>query len=186
MNAPAEIPTQAPDPARHEEFVRLFGANQGRVFAFLLTLLPSYADAQEILQQTSIVIWRKFDTFDPAGDFVRWACGIAYREALNHLKHQRRDRLAFSQQVLEKVAAERLDRGGVLDRCRLALQNCLQKLGNRDRQIIDNYYYQGRSTASEVAAALGRPVDTVYKALARIREALHLCIDRTLAAEERS
>jgi RNA polymerase sigma-70 factor (ECF subfamily) len=179
-------PVHAPDPTRHEEFVRLFGLNQGRVFAFLLTLLPTYADAEEVLQQTSIVIWRKFDQFDSQGDFVRWACGIAYREALNFLKRQRRDRHAFGETVLEKVAAERLDRAGVLDRRRTALEKCLQKLNPRDRQTVEHYYYRGRTTASDVAAALGRPVDTVYKALARIRQALHQCIDRTVAAEERS
>jgi RNA polymerase sigma-70 factor, ECF subfamily len=174
----------SPSPARYEEFVRLLGLNQGRVFAFVLTLLPNYADAEEVLQRTSVVLWHKFDEFEPVGDFVRWACGVAHLETLAFLRLRRRERLVFGEEVLEKIAAERLARQEVLSRRRTALDVCLQKLGARDRQIVEQYYFHDRATASDVAQSLGRPVDTIYKALARIRDRLHHCIDRTLAVEE--
>ena len=85
-----------------ENFVRLFGLNQGRVFAFIVSILPRWGDAEEVLQRTSIVLWKKFDQFDASGDFVRWACGIAYRETLKYLKQHSRQHQVFDELVLQK------------------------------------------------------------------------------------
>jgi RNA polymerase sigma-70 factor (ECF subfamily) len=69
------------------------------------------------------------------------------------------------------------------------LRRCLEKLSEKDRQLVrkcygDGYRPQGaRVTFKAVALELGRPVNTVYKALNRIRRALYECIERTLAVE---
>jgi RNA polymerase sigma-70 factor (ECF subfamily) len=179
-------PRNAPDPARHEEFVRLFGLNQGRVFGFLLTMLPNYADAEEVLQQTSLILWQKFNEFETNRDFVRWACGIAYRESLAFMRASQRTLSTADESLLEQLAADRLDRGEVLDHRRVALDACLKKLTTRDRQIVEVYYFGEQPTVGQVASQLGRPADTIYKALKRIRTALHDCINRNIAAEDRS
>ena len=50
---------------RTEEFVRCLSKYQQRVYSFILTLVPHWADADEILQETSTVLWRKFADFEP-------------------------------------------------------------------------------------------------------------------------
>jgi RNA polymerase sigma-70 factor (ECF subfamily) len=165
-----------------EDFVRLFGLNQGRVFAYIVTLVPNRADAEDVLQQTSLVIYRRFQEFDPQRDFVRWACGIAFRVALNHLKKQRRDRHVFNDDLLKQIGQERLARAEVLEHRQDALHQCLDKLTASDRKIVEHYYLSGSTTGKEVAAQLGRPVNTVLKALIRIRSNLHRCIDRVVSA----
>src|SRR4029078_2648600 len=92
----------ATDPSRYEEFIQLIGSNQGRVFSYLLTLLSNYSDAEEVMQRTSVVLWRKFDEFEPSGDFARWACGVARFEMMTFLRLQNRERLIFDERVLEK------------------------------------------------------------------------------------
>lgn len=171
--------------ALQEEFVRLFGLNQGRVFGYIVTLLPCWADAEDVLQLTSIVLWKKFDQFDKSADFVRWACGIAYREVLRYLKQQNRRRQIFGEVMLEKIARARIDRGDLLEKRRLAMDDCVAQLSRNDREIIEHYYFHGKKTAADVASELGRPTNTVFKALTRIRETLHRCIDEAVSSEER-
>jgi RNA polymerase sigma-70 factor, ECF subfamily len=170
---------------QNETFVRLFGLNQGRVFAYIVTLLSSLADAEDVLQMTSIVLWKKFDQFDPSGDFARWACGIAYREVLRYLKQQSRRRRAFSEATMQRITQARVVRSDLLEKRRIAMDDCVARLSPDDREIIEHYYYYGKKTAAEVARELNRPTNTVFKALARIRESLHRCIDEAVSSEER-
>ena len=64
-----------------------------------------------------------------------------------------------------------------------ALRRCLEKLADKDRELVRHCYGDSRVTFKTVAQELGRPVNTVYKALNRIRKALYECIERTLAVE---
>jgi RNA polymerase sigma-70 factor (ECF subfamily) len=173
------------DDAQDEAFVRLFGLNQGRVFAYIVSLLPCWADAEDVLQRTSIVLWKKFDQFDPSADFARWACGVAYRETLKYLKQQNRRRQVFDEAVLERIASARIARSDLLEKRRFAMDDCVSRLSPDDRGIIEYYYFRGKKTVAEVAGELGRPVNTVFKALTRIRRSLHRCIDDAVSSEDR-
>ncbi len=67
-----------------EEFVRLLMANERRLLAYILTLLPHVADAQDVLQETSIVLWRKFGEYRPGSDFTAWAYRVAHNMVRNY------------------------------------------------------------------------------------------------------
>jgi RNA polymerase sigma-70 factor (ECF subfamily) len=173
----------------NEEFVRLLGLSQGRVFSFVITLLPDWTEAEEILARTSVVLWKKLDEFAPASqhcndDFVRWACGIAYRQTLAYLRERRRNHLTLSLDVLDQIVQDRLDQDQLLEQRRRALRGCMEKLADSDRQIIDAYYCSTKKTAAEVGCELGRPTNTILKALIRIRRVLHRCIDRSVSRGE--
>lgn len=173
------------DAGQGEAFARLFGLNQGRVFAYIVTLVPCWADAEDVLQNTSIVLWKKFDQFDQSADFARWACGVAYREILKYLEQKGRQRQVFSKVMLERIARAHIARSDLLEKQHLAMDDCVMQLPPADREIIEHYYYQGKKTAAEVARELGRPTNTVLHALVRIRGALHRCIDEAVSSEER-
>ena len=116
-----------------------------------------------------MVLWKKLDEYRPAGEhctdaFVRWACGIAYRQTLAYLRERRRNHLTLSLDVLDQIAQERLNQDQLLEQRRRALRGCLEKLPDSDRQIIDAYYCCTRKTAAEVGTELGRPTNTILKA----------------------
>jgi RNA polymerase sigma-70 factor (ECF subfamily) len=168
-------------------FLGRFLRAERRIFAYILTLLPHRADAEDVLQEVSAIMWEKFDERDPPRDFVAWGCRIAYFRIQDHRKEQRRRRVLYSEEMLEQVSATLLEeaRALQLDARREALAHCLGKLGRRDRELLAERFKDG-STALSTAASVGRSVDAVYKALARIRKALHDCIARTIAAEGRA
>lgn len=163
-------------------FLQLFAQHQRSVHAYIYSLVPSRVDADDVMQETSLVLWRKWGEFDPNRDFVRWACGIAFHEVLKLRRKVATNRCYFNDELLEKISAEAIRQSDELEGRHVALLSCLNKLGTRDRELIERRY-QAKTTARQVASDLDRPASTVYKALARIRGALFDCVERTIAQE---
>jgi RNA polymerase sigma-70 factor (ECF subfamily) len=168
-----------------ERFAQLLATCQRRVFLYILSLVQNAADAEEILQETNLVLWRKFDEFEPGTAFDRWACRIAYYEVLKHREKKSPGERLFSGEFIASLATEAEQSGELADARRDALLRCLGKLSERDRRLVTERYRE-RATTRSVAAALGRSVQGARKSLHRIRMALLACIERTLAAEERA
>src|SRR3954447_5303900 len=126
------------DATQHDQFVERFVRSQDRIYAYVATLLPNRADAEEVFQQTSLALWKKWQQFDPARDFVRWACGMAHYEALTFLrKHADKKRVALSEDVLSAVAADRLEMHDDLEARRAALRHCLDRLEREKRLLLE-------------------------------------------------
>lgn len=173
------------DDARMERFAQLLATCQRKVFLYVLGLVHHAADAEEILQDTNLVLWRKFDRYQAGTAFDRWACRIAYFEVLKFREKKGRSQQLFSTEFIESLATETENTLEGLDGRRDAFAHCLGKLRENDRQLVMCRYQQDATTQS-VAAALGRSVQGTRKALHRIRAALLVCVERTLTREERT
>jgi RNA polymerase sigma-70 factor, ECF subfamily len=165
--------------------VRLLATCQRQVFFYLLNILHNAADAEEALQETNLVLWRKFSQYQPGTNFGRWACKIAYFEAMKSRKKSLRRGHLFSDEFTKMLAVEGEDSFSQLESRRSALKRCLSKLSERDRQLVFSRYRE-KATTQSVAEALGRSVQGTRKSLHRIRMALLTCTERILAAEERT
>lgn len=170
----------------HRAFVTNFALHQPRIHSYIRTLLPHAADADEVMQETSLVMWSKWPRFDQGGDFVRWACGIARFEVLKLYRQRRKQGgLVLSDDIVEAISHEYDRQQATHDARREALVECLKELDDEQRQLLAQRYGQ-KVTTRELAEQLGRPVRTLYKALDRARKRTLDCIRRRLAAEERS
>jgi RNA polymerase sigma-70 factor (ECF subfamily) len=168
--------------AEIEEFVQTFARYQQDIQAYLLTLVPNRSDCDDLMQETSVALWRKWSDFDRQRAFFPWACGIAFIEVLRYRRHSSTQRMWFSEDVLETLAVDFMEASELLDLRRAALQSCLEKLDTQDRVIIESRYRDG-TTVQDVAHELHRPVGSLYKAVARIRERLQMCIEGTIARQ---
>ncbi len=168
--------------ARRNEFLARFVAAERRIFAYIFTLLPHRADAEDILQAVSLVMWQKFDEHSVPEDFVAWGCRIAHFRILDYRKSKRRQRVLFSESLMEQLAGTMADEAMArnLEDRREALARCLEKLRRPDRDLLTLRLGEGSTTRS-TADGLGRSVDAVYKALQRIRRGLFDCVSRSLA-----
>ena len=184
---------QPPDPGpphldaeRTEQFVQLLAQHRQELYRFIFTLHPHKADADDLLQQTSVVLWRKFEQFTPGTDFVRWASSVAQFEVRDFRKSKARDRHRFwSDEIIENLADVRLEELEVLAERREAMKYCVEQLPPEDRRVLEGRYAP-KGTIKALAEKLGRPANTLYKSLDRIRRALTECVDRVLASQERS
>lgn len=173
-----------------EDFARLFAEHHRRIFGYVRSLVPSAADADEVFQETCVVLWREFENYDRSRPFAPWAIAIA-RNQVRTLRHRhRRERLVFSDTLIDELSVAEDDMADQLASRTEALATCIHRLNTTDRELVAVYYGQlitakKKFTMREAAEQLGRPVDTVYKALRRIRESLMQCVERQLIAEER-
>ncbi len=170
------------DAAAQSDFVSLFSRHQRRLYLFILAQIPYPSEAEEILQETNVVIWRKSAQFQLGTNFFAWAAQIATFEIMKYRSRRKRDRLQFSDEFLQEVAAETLQQSDALEHRRTALIECIQKLRPSDRELIQQRYAPGE-TGKNLAEAVGRPANSVYQSLGRIRRTLWECIQRRLAVE---
>lgn len=170
----------SPNPREHVDalqrrFLPLWTQHQRRVFAYIYTLIPHRADAEDLLQETSVTLWEKFDEFEEGTDFVAWACQVAYWKVRNARRKYARSPIIHDDELLSSLSEKAIAGQAESDRLHGALGECLKKIGERDRALILSRYESDR-TVKEVAELAGRSVDSVYKALSRIRKALLDCV----------
>lgn len=158
--------------------VGLLARHQRQLARYIHTLVPHVHDAEDILQETCEVICEKFDTFREGSDFLAWACEIAWWRVRAARTAFARSKIYFSDEVLSLVADTAARLGPELDSRSDALEDCVRKLPPRDRDLIEARYRRG-ATVEEAAQSNGRCIEAAYKALARIRRALHDCVSRT-------
>lgn len=168
-------------PEKSRTFLRLFLQSERRVYAYILMLLPNRADAEDVLQEVSLVMWDKFDDQHPPTNFAAWGYKIAYFKVLDYYKKGRR-KVEFSQEMLERIADTAAAQSDSLrsDDRREALAGCVEKLGPTDRDLLTRRYADG-ATVQTVSRDIGRSADALYKALGRIQYALFECVQRSLA-----
>jgi RNA polymerase sigma-70 factor (ECF subfamily) len=168
---------------RLDEFVRLYTQHQRRVYIYLLSLVHSVADAEELLQETAFILWKKFDEFLPGSNFGAWACRVAYLEAAK-FRQRHKGELPLSPQFMERIAQQAAKVSDLLELRADVFNYCMDRLADMDRQLITRRYTPG-GRVQTIAAELHRPPRSVSKSLARIRRTLMECIDRRLRQEER-
>jgi RNA polymerase sigma-70 factor (ECF subfamily) len=162
-----------------KQLMTLMTRHQRQIFSYIYVLVPNRADAEDILQETSLVICEKFDEFEEGTDFVAWACQIAYWRVRYSRQKFARGKVLFNQDVLDAVAKTASDLTEELDERHKALTICLDKLNPRDREFVLTRYEPGCGVA-EAARGSGRSMAAAYKALTRIRKLLLDCVNHQL------
>lgn len=160
---------------RAETFLALHLQNHNHLAAFVHTLVPAWQDAEEIIQDTLTVLWRKFDEFDPSTSFFSWAARVAQYEVLNYRRKNRHRELYFDDEVLSALASTALDQMDDMELQRAALENCLKKLPDNHRELLHLRYREG-GNIQMAADAMRRTTGHVQRLLRKIRGGLLRCI----------
>lgn len=160
-----------------EEFVSRLTACQRDLRAFVLGIVPQHVDADDVLQEVNLALWRKKHLFDPDQDFLRWAFGFAALEVRSFRSRLAKSRLWFSEETIQTLANEWPDANSFHEDCQHALASCLQKLADAEHEVIEAKYRK-RMTTKEIAADTGKPLSTVYKTLTRAIASLRDCVKR--------
>jgi RNA polymerase sigma-70 factor (ECF subfamily) len=179
LNCPMDLDSNNEAESR-KRLMALMTRHQRQIFAYIYALVPNRYDAEDLLQETSLVICEKFHEFEDGTDFVAWACQIAYWRVRYSRQKYARSKVVFNQEIVDAIAQTASAMAEELDDRHIALANCLQKLPARDRDLLLVRYEPG-SGVPEAARRSGRTLQTAYKALARLRKLLLDCVSTKLA-----
>lgn len=147
---------------------------------YVMSLVANRHDAEDVLQRASVVMWRRFHTFEPGSDFIAWATTVAFYEARNFQRLTGRSRLEFDDDLMQTLAEERTQQVRQWSSRMEALEACVEKLDPASRDLVDSIYAKGMEVA-ELAQQLSRAPQTLYNKLNFIRRALAECVQRQMA-----
>lgn len=163
---------------RNEQFVQQLIGCQPRIYAYILSLAADADRADEILQDTNLVLWRKAGEFVPGTNFIAWAFRIAHFQVLAKRQKDDRDRHVFDDELLETLARETHEPATQADLRVGALRVCLGHISQPQRQLLERRY--GGESVQSIADKTGRTVGSISQTLYRIRGALVDCIRQKL------
>jgi RNA polymerase sigma-70 factor (ECF subfamily) len=171
--------TDMTDQTRNELFARHWVKAQPVVMTYLLTILRSATDAEDVLQSAALKAAMKIESYEPERSFISWVMAIARNEAIDHLRRHRRDRLVFAPDLMDQLAADaELLAEQMTDR-KVALAECLEVLVDRSRRIVAMRYRENLSI-QKIADRLSMTPNATYVSLHRIRQTLARCIEDRL------
>ena len=160
-----------PIPFHEELLVQL----QPRLYGYIMGLLASPSDAQDVLQETNKAILSKLDDFQQPGSFSAWAHKFAYFQCLAFRKKHQRNKLSFDSALMNALAEEAKPVDEVAEKNLPLLSICLDRLQPKSRSIISDYYYESLSI-QEIATDRNLKTNHVAQILFRARKALFECI----------
>lgn len=165
---------------RAEEFLQLYAACERKLYVYIVALTGNSIESHDILQDTALVLWQKFDQFRPAADFAAWARGIARYRVLHCRQMRASSARTLEPNALDAVATslERIDD----QRHQLyidALPGCLEKLSQGDRELL-HVRYTNEVTIRSLAAKLHRTENALSQSLARVRKLVRQCVEKAI------
>jgi RNA polymerase sigma-70 factor (ECF subfamily) len=161
------------DPQEH--LVALITRHQAAIHGYILGLLPDRSRADDVLQETNLVLWRKASEYDQTKPFMPWACRIAYFQVKAARRDAARDRHVFDSEVLDLLAAEDDSNSETTTALDHALRDCLEQLSSEKRALILLRYHPG-SSVNEMAEKRNLSPGALSIQLHRIRQMLEACV----------
>lgn len=168
------------------EFEELLLSQQQPLLNYIKSLVQNHHEAEDVLQKTNLILWRKQGRFEAGSSFRAWAFTIARLEALNQIRRRSRDLRLLSEHDFPDAPAD--GPGGADDGqadTLKALRACLRRLPDRDRELLLTRYASDR-TLGEYAKNLNRSPGTLKARLFKIRENLRKGIEEHLRRSDAS
>lgn len=172
----------APGADRTQEFLELLTRHDRALGVYVYSLVQGPHDADDILQQTKMILWRCFDQFESGTNFLAWARKTAFHQVLTHRRQKKREATPLSDEILELLHDEVSKLSDAGDGRREALRACVGKLPAAHRQLVTLRYYEDMEIDG-VAERIRSTAGAVYRALSRIRLSLMNCVEKEMKLE---
>lgn len=165
----------------HDHFLPLFLAVQNDLRAFIGAAVRDPVTREDVFQEVAMILWKKFETYDPTRPFGAWARGVASRKILEDRRLRGKLPESCTPEALDLLSA-----GFSADEAEspwqdreAALNQCLETLPERSARIVRNRYHHDQPIET-MAAEAGLSVDALYQTLSRLRRQLRDCVQRRL------
>ncbi len=162
-----------------DQYLLAITAIQNRLHAYILSLLADPVAAQDVLQETNLVLIRKADVFQSGASFESWAYNTARFQVLAHLRDRKRDRLVSSEAFAEKLAPAAEVMAEETEHRIQLLGGCVERLSDEHKALLHKRY--GRETSiATLAEEFGKTTSAMKQLLYRVRNVLAACVEERL------
>jgi len=169
---------------KYSSFLRHYLQARRTIFTYVYMFVGNASDADDVFQDVCVVMWNKFDQFQPGSNFLAWAKQITRNLVMDYRKHHRRhrvrglddkmvDMLAFRYEHIQDQVGDRID----------ALKHCVEKLSFRDRDLVRRAYERNESV-KDIAKECHVSLQRIYKRLGTVHGALLRCVRLALQGTE--
>jgi len=152
------------------------------VSAYVHSLIFSFHDAEDVIQEVAITLAQRYDSYDPTREFVPWVLGIARHKALDHLRAQGRQNELFDTHSLTAFTQAFVAIEHEVDEMRSILDECMARLSDKSHRAL-RFRYLREMSVRDISRNMGLTRNAVYVVLHRAREALTRCIQRKTRVE---
>ncbi|MBN2064359.1 MAG: sigma-70 family RNA polymerase sigma factor [Sedimentisphaerales bacterium] len=168
---------------KSSKFFSLYTSIHGRLLSYIMMMVHNQSAAEDLLQETLVVMWEKFDKFQEGTNFAAWSIAIARNKSLEYLRENRKTRTIFDNDTYEKLSYVAENSSADHGQRVSALDTCIKKLNKADQKILD-LRYRHNIPVKHISLQIGRPVSSVYLHISGILGLLRVCVSRTLARQE--
>jgi RNA polymerase sigma-70 factor, ECF subfamily len=168
---------------RQNLFSELITRHQSELYSYIFAVVRNWNDADDLLQSVCLVLWRKFESFQPGTNFLHWATRTAKIVVSNFLRNKQVS-VHASDELLNVLVETMMDvQSRRMDQYLEALRRCRSKLSTSDAELID-LHYADEFGSRQIAERLKRSQPSVCHSLNRIRSWLLRCIQKELAQQQ--
>jgi RNA polymerase sigma-70 factor (ECF subfamily) len=165
----------------YKSYIRLVTANQRRIYGFIYAIVPNRTASDDIMQETSILMWEHFDQFKEGTNFAAWGISIARNIVMQYCRKQKQSHLTFDIKAMENLVSQS-DIYDSNEAAIEALRRCFKKLRNSDQKLLEMRYFQCESV-QKIAESVNRTTSHLYRVMAAIHKLLLKCINTQLTSQ---
>lgn len=165
-----------------EEFISLVTESQGWLYGHILAALANRDAANEVLQETNLVIWRKASEFEIGTNFHAWAMRIANFQVMAFRQKRMRDHIVFDQDLIEVICSRSQQRVPSYEEKMKLLARCLDRLSEHSRELVLRRYLRGESLKA-IAEDLNKKQNAIGQLMFRIKGKLVRCVSHQPVGE---
>ncbi|MDR1500546.1 MAG: RNA polymerase sigma factor [Tannerellaceae bacterium] len=147
----------------------------GAVYSLVFRLVRNSEDAEELVQDVFMKVFRHMDSFRGDSSLSTWIYKIAYHAAISRTRRQKREYLPVDEAMIENMSEDSLSAFASGDGPVRYLEAALDMLTVADRGMVLLFYMEDKSI-DDIATITGLSVANVKVRLHRIRKKLFVII----------
>lgn len=161
-------------------FVKLLAEHERYLGGYVYHLIPNAADAEDVLQDIKVALWKAFDQYELGTNFGAWSRKVAFHRVMAFRKKKAIEgkRLTFSDECFEYLSDHYSDDSHHIDEMAKRLAVCISKLKKPHQELVSLRYKESFSI-EETSVRTGKTIAACYRALSRIRLALRQCLQQS-------
>jgi len=165
-----------------DTFADLFDLEKRRLYAYIYAFVLDKAAADDIFQETSVILWKEFDSFEQGTSFRKWSNAIVFNCVRTYRRQQKRLVSGVSDELLEQLSVVTSHQDNT-DQKWSMLQHCVSQLSTTAHQLYYGFYIDNLS-AQAIAKKTGRSIFGIRKSIHLLRRKLFDCVDRQKVEHE--